>query len=133
MLSDLVLHDDDRRLPPEALDVLEPVLGVEVLAAFAAVQDQQVETAVGEEELMRGMHDLLAAKVPDVETVGRPARLERPVRDVDALSFRFIAAEGLVQEASDERGFADFAAADENQFGLVEGTRGGEPFPGVRF
>ena len=67
MLVGLVADDQHRRLAAEGLDDLEPILDAVFLLRQACIQHQQVETALGEKELVRGVHDLLPAEVPDVE------------------------------------------------------------------
>ena len=67
MELDLIEHHDDRGVAAKALDQAQPVVGVMLLLALAAVEDQEVEAAPGEEELVGGVHDFLAAEVPDVQ------------------------------------------------------------------
>src|SRR5205823_5320719 len=82
LLSDFVEDEDDRRVAAaEALYKLEPVFGVGVLAALAPAQDEQVEAALGQKKLVRGVHYLLPAEIPDVEAhaVSLLADRERPL------------------------------------------------------
>ena len=67
MLADLVEHHDDRRIAAERANELQPVFGLGVFLALPTVEDQKIETAGGEEELMGGVHDFLAAEIPDVQ------------------------------------------------------------------
>ena len=85
---------------------------------------------MGEEELVGGVHDLLAAEVPDVDAdvgrlgswwVGRLGKRELPAVDVDALGF-VRRVEGAIEEAVDEGGLADVALADEDHLDFVEGA-----------
>ena len=61
-----VANDNDRRVAPEALDQLQPVLHPVLLLRLPGVQHQQVQAPLGHEKLVGGMHDLLAAEIPDV-------------------------------------------------------------------
>src|SRR5690349_24018220 len=55
--------------------------------SVAAVEDQQVDAAGGEEELVGGVHDLLPAEVPDVQgRLVRTRERDAPRRDGDARS-----------------------------------------------
>ena len=62
----LVEHDQHRRVTAKALDMPQPVFGPFVLAA---IKHQDIEAALGEEELVRGVLDILAAKVPDIDSL----------------------------------------------------------------
>ena len=42
---------------------------------MTGVEDEQIEAALGEEELVGGVHDFLPAKIPDVEGDGDDALL----------------------------------------------------------
>ena len=67
MLVNFVADDQDRRLAAKGLNDLEPVFDAVLLLRQARIQHQQVETSLGEEELVRGMHDLLPAEIPDIQ------------------------------------------------------------------
>ena len=92
-ISLFVLKDQQRRAFAEGLDDLQPELETFVmngLVVFARVVDEQVERVLGEEELVRGVIDLLSAEVPHIQ----PKRLavvadEVMPMDVDAAG-RFV-------------------------------------------
>ena len=66
MLVALIDHHNDRRFAAVTLDDLQPVMDIAFLLAGTRVDHKQLEAAAGEEKLMRGMHNLLAAKIPHV-------------------------------------------------------------------
>src|SRR5215211_1415938 len=111
MLCDFVLDHNHWRLTAKALDVLQPILCVNVLATLTTVENQQVETPLGQEELMGGMHDLLAAEVPNVKTERVGSVREEPVRDPDALGLELAIIELVFDEAFDKRCLADFSSS----------------------
>ena len=80
VLLDLVQHHDHRRVAAEALDQSQPVVGVRVLATLAAFQYQEIKAALGEEELVGGVHGLLPAEVPHVQPHLLAVEIQRPVR-----------------------------------------------------
>ena len=66
-IIDLVQHHDHGRFGGEAADHSQPVVGLSLLLSGPSVEHQQVQAAIGEEKLVRGMHDLLSAKIPHVQ------------------------------------------------------------------
>ena len=67
MELDLIQHHYYRGVAAKALDQVQPVVGVVLFLTLAAVEHQQVEAAPGQEKLVGGVHDLLAAEVPNME------------------------------------------------------------------
>ena len=67
MLIALIADDDDGGVAAEAFDGVEPIFETVFFFALAVVEDEEVEAAFGEEELMGGVHDFLSAEVPEVE------------------------------------------------------------------
>ena len=66
----LILKDQQRALFTERLDDIQPEaegLVVNRLVVFASVIDEHIQRPLGEEELMRGVIDLLPAEVPQIE------------------------------------------------------------------
>src|SRR6185437_6439048 len=61
MLGKLVLHYNNRRVSPKALNMLQPVFGIVIFTTFAPVKHQQIKTAFREKELMSGVHNFLPA------------------------------------------------------------------------
>ncbi len=125
MEFDLIQHHYYRGVAAKALDQVQPVVGVVLLLALAAVEHQQVEAAPGQEELVGGVHDLLAAKVPNVE----PNRLaagegQRPLGDLDALGLRLGRVEAVMHQAVHQAGLAHLPEAHQNELGLVQGAAG---------
>ncbi len=116
---DFVEHHQHRRIAAEALDGLEPGLS---LLVFAAIEHQDVDAAFGEEELVGGVHDLLAAEVPEVADDLATAVLDLPVADVDAVGLGFLWIELLAEEAFDQRRLADGAVADQQDLDFVQGA-----------
>ena len=70
-----------------------------MLFVFAVVEDEDVEAAFGEEELVGVVHDALSAEVPEVELNGLVAIGESPRFDVDAGGFGFVGVESIFGEA----------------------------------
>ena len=72
---------------------LEPVVKVALVLVFTGIEHKQVQAALGKEELVRGMHNLLAAEVPDVEPNFLLCRLmlsrNTPLDNIDPLSSLF--------------------------------------------
>ena len=85
-----VADDDDGRFAAEALDQLEPVFDAVFFFAGAAVAGEDVEAALGEEELVGGVVDFLAAKVPYVEADRLAVNFERPGGDAEAVCLGFV-------------------------------------------
>ncbi len=96
MFVGFVADDDDGRFAAEAVDEFEPVFDAVFFFAGAAVAGEDVEAALGEEELVGGVVDFLAAKVPDVEADGFVVDFERPCRDFEAIGLRFVGVVGVV-------------------------------------
>ena len=57
----------NRRVAAERLNNLEPVFDAVFFLRQTRVEYQQVETALGEKELMRCVHNFLPAEVPDIQ------------------------------------------------------------------
>ena len=102
VLPDLVEHDDHRRLAAEARDQVEPVLGVGVLAPLPPVEDDEVQAAVGQEELVGRMHDLLAAEIPDMDPHLGILQWNGPVGNGDAVGHRLARIETIVDQPLDQ-------------------------------
>ena len=64
----LIQDNDHRRVAAEAFDQPHPVVRVHVFRAFAPVKDEKVKTPLGQEKLVRRVHDFLTAEVPNIET-----------------------------------------------------------------
>ena len=120
----LVADENDGRVAAEAGDDLQPVFDLVLGFALAAVDDEEVEAALAEEELMGGVHDFLSAKVPEVELHRLLVDFYVPAFDRDAWGFGLVGVEALTDELAEEGGFADVAFADEEDFGFVEGAVG---------
>lgn len=73
-----------------------------MLFVFAIVEDENVEAAFGEEELVGVVHDALSAEVPEVELNGLIAFRKPPRFDVDAGGFGFVGIKGVFGEAIEE-------------------------------
>lgn len=120
----LVADEDDGGVAAEAGDDLQPIFDLVLGFALAAVDDEQIEAAFAEEELVGGVHNFLSAEVPEVELDGLIVELDGVAFDDDAVGFGFVGVEGLTEELFEEGGFADIAFADEEDFGFVEGAVG---------
>ena len=118
----LVANEDDGGVAAEASDDLQPVFDLVLGFALAAIDDEEVEAALAEEELMGGVHNFLPAKVPEVELYGLLVNFHVPALDRDALGFSLVGVEALTKELTQEGGFANVAFADEEDFGFVEGA-----------
>ncbi|MCI5136175.1 MAG: hypothetical protein D3920_14145 [Candidatus Electrothrix sp. AW2] len=87
----------------------------------ATVKHEDVEAAPGKEELVRGVHNFLTAKVPDVDPQGGITVLfYLPVADTDPVGSVFVGVKVLAEELLNQRGLACCAFADEKEFNLVE-------------
>ena len=106
----------------EEADDVEPVGMVGVF--FAAVGDEEVEGAIGEEELVGLVIDFLSAEVPNVDfVVFAVGTCEFPFEDVDAFGggvfgFGFKIVVG-VDEFVGKTGFTRTAFADKNKFCFI--------------
>ena len=95
MIGQLAFVDyhENGRIFSVALDHLEPVVKVALVLVFTGIEHKQVQAALGKEELVRGMHNLLAAEVPDVEPNFLLCRLMlsriTPLDNIDPLSSLF--------------------------------------------
>ena len=123
-----VHHHDERAAGAEEFDGIEPVVEAPGFFFFARVPDKKVEGAFGEEELVGGVEDVLAAEIPEMNVdiaglaVGKGAG-ELPGLDIDAAGGVFFARrhhESVVFEFFHEGGFAHIAGADEEEFGFQE-------------
>ena len=70
MLIALVADDDHGGVAAEAFDGVEPIFETVFFFALAVVENEEVEAAFGEEELVGGVHNFLSAEVPEVEFDG---------------------------------------------------------------
>ncbi len=122
LLVAFVTDEDDGGAVAEGLDELEPVVEAVFVFAGAAVGDEEVEAAFGEEELVGGVVDFLSAEVPDVEADVFGVDGLVPGGDVESVGLGFGGVVGIVDEAIDQGGFADAALTDEEDFGFVERT-----------
>jgi hypothetical protein len=107
----------------------EPILDAPFVFALTGIEDQEVETALGVEELVGGVHDFLPAEVPDVQGDGNSAllgaiHLQRPGFDVNPVRLRFGFVKTLLHEPLNERGFAYSPLTDEDELGFVKWTGG---------
>src|SRR5438552_3944251 len=91
---------------------------------FAGVPDEEVKRALGQEELVGGVVDLLAAEVPDVDLkiaglVGwkGPGVDLDPFRALDGLSVLFDV-ERRIGNLVGQAGLADLTLTDDQQLGL---------------
>ena len=119
-----VFDDQDGAAVAEEFDDFEPV--VEVGVVGAGVGDEEIEGAFGEEELMGGVVDFLAAEVPDVDAEGVAVwHGEVPADNVDAFGRFFVFGEFVIFAVDffGEGGFACAAFADEDEFGFVKRNR----------
>nr|WP_307872655.1 hypothetical protein [Actinoplanes ovalisporus] len=102
-----VADQDDRGAAREALDELQPILDAVLFLALPRVDDQEIDAAPGEEELMGGVHDLLPAEVPQVDRDVRAVHVEIPPGDVDPLGLALVGVEVAACEPSDDRTLPD--------------------------
>jgi len=58
--------DDHRGIVRNVLDRLQPIVDPRVRFGVAGTDEQDVQTPLGEEELMRGMINVLPTEVPDI-------------------------------------------------------------------
>jgi len=127
MLVGFVADDQHRRLAAEGLDDLEPVLDAVFLLRQARVQHQQIETALGEEELVRGVHDLLTTKIPDDEfdgfrfTFGFPFLPYLNLPQINGYSLRFVLVliECVVKDSLNDGCFADGALTNKLKLNFI--------------
>ncbi len=61
-----VHNHDERAFGPQEFDRIEPVVKAAGLFLFPGVPDKEVEGAFGEEELVGGVEDVLAAEIPEM-------------------------------------------------------------------
>ncbi len=103
VLLDLVQNDDDRRLRGKAADQAQPVFGIGILAPLAAGKHQEVEAALGEEELVRGVHDLLPAEVPYVQAdLLAIVQAQGPIGYGDPFGLPLVRIEAAMNQALDQ-------------------------------
>jgi len=99
-------------------------VNVAFVLTLAGVEDEQVEAALGQEELVGSVHDLLPAEVPDVEAYVARAPLtlsgDLPLRNIDAFGLAFLRIEFVLDQALNQRSLADAALADQQDLGFVE-------------
>lgn len=104
-------------------DEPDPLLDEALLGTFARFPDDEVNGGGGEEKLVGWAIDALPAEIPAVEGQGGAASRVSGLNfaNVDAVrSGVFLPIFAL--EGVHEAGFADFAFADEDEFGFVEGS-----------
>ena len=120
LLIDLVAHNDDGRRAAKALDDLEPIFQPVLVFILTGVEHQQVETALGEKELMGSVHDLLPTKVPHVEANGLLVDGKLPGLNLNALGFALVFVKDSLDQALHQRRFANATLPNHQQFGFVE-------------
>src|SRR5258706_16305908 len=103
MLLDLIGHNDHRRITAETFDQSQPVFKVRILLAFTGIEDQEVQTALSHEKLVRRVHDLLSAKVPDIEPHLIVTNFHLPRRNRDAISLLLSRIKRVTHESLNER------------------------------
>ncbi|MCI5197363.1 MAG: hypothetical protein D3919_14330 [Candidatus Electrothrix sp. AW5] len=69
---------------------------------------------------MGGVHDLLAAKVPEVATESLVTGIELPGLDADAVGGFLVLIEAFIPEAAGEGGFTGCAFTDQDDFDLCD-------------
>src|ERR1044071_6259567 len=115
MAVDPIQDNDDGGIGAEALDQLEPVFNVGIFIALAPAHHHQIQAALGEEELVRGVHNLLTTEVPDVQAHIVRTHLHRPFGDLDAQSLLFFRVEAVMHQPVYNRTLTDSSTADQNQ------------------
>ena len=121
MLAGLVEDNNHRRIRGETVDQIEPIFGVGFLVTLTAVEHQQIQAPLSHKELVGGVHDLLAAEVPDMQAHLLIVQRDRPLGNFDALGFSLPTIEGIVNEPIDQRRLANAAKSHKNQLGFIEG------------
>jgi hypothetical protein len=81
---------------------------------------KHVDAALGEEELVSGVHDLLPAEVPDAQEDRIVVDLDAPATDLDARGLLLVLGEVTGHETLDQRRLADRTLADHEQLRLVK-------------
>lgn len=111
----LVEDNQHGRAAAEALDVAQPVFGPLVAPA---IKDKHIQAAAREEKLVRGVHDLLAAEVPEVaaELLARACGL--PLLDPDAVRGGLVRVEPRAVQLLDQRSLARRALAHKDDLDL---------------
>jgi hypothetical protein len=124
-----VFEDEDGAVVAQEVDDAEPVVEAGGVGVAATIDEENVEGALGEEELVGGVVDVLAAEVPEVDAEGGAiGEGEVPAVDFDAFGgffgvvavFEFEFVIGVL-EFLGEGGFAGAAFADDQEFGFLEG------------
>ena len=110
-----------------ALDELDPFPHEALLRPLARLPDHQIDRGRAEEQLVRGPVDALAAEVPAVEG---DFGVAFGVGDFDWFDLDAVRGgvflPGIAQQRVHQTGLADFAFADQDEFGFVErDLRGG--------
>src|SRR5262249_10292367 len=113
-------HHDHRRSAALRLDELEPILRVTLRQPAARLQHERVQTALGEEELVRGMENLLPAEIPRSRPHLAARTCERQVADSDGMCLRLMRARLFAGEALYQRGLPRSPAADEEELQLKQ-------------
>ena len=111
-----------RRAGRQHLDLGQPVVEPALVGVPARVPDQQVERAPGHEELVRGVVDLLAAEVPDVQgqvDAGAAGAGQADGQHVDAVGGGEMWVVVLPAQGPQQRGLAGGAFTDQQQFGFM--------------
>ena len=122
MLVAFVADDDDGGCAAEAVDQFEPVFDPVFVFAGAAVADEEVEAAFGEEELVGSVVDFLAAKVPNVEANVFGVDVDVPGGDVESVGLGLVGVELAVDQAVEQGSFADAALTNQQQFCFIQGA-----------
>src|SRR5215813_7751065 len=79
-----------------------------------------MEAAFGHEKLVRGVHDLPPAEVPDIEADVIVVNFDLPGSDGDAVGFLFVRVECAMHEPLYERVLADPTTTDQDHLCFVE-------------
>ena len=114
----VVAHDEDGRIAAVGPDEVQPVADPVVLHIVAHVENQHVHAALGEEEGMGGVHELLAAEIPDA--AGEVAPQGEGV-GLHGEGAGFVFPEGALFEPAHQRGLAHARLAHEEHPHLPPG------------
>ena len=124
ILVHLVDHQQHRGIPGVAGDIVEPVPGPGILGLVTGIDQHHIQRPLRQEDPVHGVHDLLAAEIPEMD-------LDLLTVQVVFLIFDDDARRGLVgiiqrraavaQEPGDGVGFARLAVAQEDHLDLIQG------------
>src|SRR5918912_2588455 len=116
----LVLDNQQRAVIAQLFDHVEPVIEVRIL--LACVCDEGIQRTFGEEELMRGVINLLPAEVPDVDAEVTPVLHRKvPLNHLNAFGrILFLQLVVRVFNLLRQRRFTRSAFADNEELGLIK-------------